>query len=72
MCADREMLDDDDEWLPDKLEVQLKLAHSARAATPIVASRLTRASSGWLSFTAPRRVFCSATVRLSEEMSSLR
>jgi glycosyltransferase involved in cell wall biosynthesis len=34
------MLDDDDEWLPDKLEVQLKLAHSARAATPIVASRL--------------------------------
>jgi glycosyltransferase involved in cell wall biosynthesis len=34
------MLDDDDEWLPDKLEVQLKLAHSARAAAPIVASRL--------------------------------
>ena len=34
------MLDDDDEWLPHKLEVQLKLAHSARAATPIVASRL--------------------------------
>ncbi|MFI7542906.1 glycosyltransferase family 2 protein [Actinoplanes sp. NPDC049599] len=34
------MLDDDDEWLPQKLEVQLKLAHSARAATPIVASRL--------------------------------
>ncbi|MET0492808.1 MAG: glycosyltransferase family 2 protein [Actinoplanes sp.] len=34
------MLDDDDEWLPDKLEVQLKVAHSARCATPIVASRL--------------------------------
>ena len=34
------MLDDDDEWLPDKLTVQLKLAHSARAAAPIVASRL--------------------------------
>ncbi|GID94955.1 glycosyltransferase family 2 protein [Amorphoplanes digitatis] len=34
------MLDDDDEWLPAKLEVQLKLAYSARAATPIVASRL--------------------------------
>jgi glycosyltransferase involved in cell wall biosynthesis len=34
------MLDDDDEWLPDKLEVQLKLAHSADCATPIVASRL--------------------------------
>ena len=34
------MLDDDDEWLPGKLEVQLKLAHSARAATPTVASRL--------------------------------
>ncbi|MEU7903205.1 glycosyltransferase [Actinoplanes sp. NPDC049118] len=34
------MLDDDDEWLPGKLEVQLKLAHSARAAAPIVASRL--------------------------------
>jgi glycosyltransferase involved in cell wall biosynthesis len=34
------MLDDDDEWLPHKLEVQLKLASSARVATPIVASRL--------------------------------
>ena len=34
------MLDDDDEWLPDKLEVQLKVAYSARCATPIVASRL--------------------------------
>jgi glycosyltransferase involved in cell wall biosynthesis len=34
------MLDDDDEWLPGKLEVQLKLAYSARRATPIVASRL--------------------------------
>jgi glycosyltransferase involved in cell wall biosynthesis len=34
------MLDDDDEWLPDKLEVQLKMAYSARCATPIVASRL--------------------------------
>lgn len=34
------LLDDDDEWLPGKLAAQLKLAHSARAALPIVASRL--------------------------------
>jgi glycosyltransferase involved in cell wall biosynthesis len=34
------MLDDDDEWLPTKLEVQLALAKSARVATPIVATRL--------------------------------
>jgi len=33
-------LDDDDEWLPRKLEVQLALAKGARAAVPIVASRL--------------------------------
>jgi len=34
------LLDDDDEWLPDKLAVQLKLAGEARAATPVVAARL--------------------------------
>src|SRR4051812_32890412 len=34
------MLDDDDEWLPTKLEVQLAIAKSARVATPIVATRL--------------------------------
>jgi len=34
------LLDDDDEWLPEKLAVQLKLAGEARVATPIVASRL--------------------------------
>jgi hypothetical protein len=34
------LLDDDDEWLPDKLEVQLKLAGEARRATPVVATRL--------------------------------
>jgi glycosyltransferase involved in cell wall biosynthesis len=33
-------LDDDDEWLPQKVEVQLRLAKGARAALPIVASRL--------------------------------
>jgi glycosyltransferase involved in cell wall biosynthesis len=34
------LLDDDDEWLPEKLAVQLKLAGEARVATPVVASRL--------------------------------
>jgi glycosyltransferase involved in cell wall biosynthesis len=34
------MLDDDDEWLPAKLEVQLKLAGEARCASPVVAARL--------------------------------
>ncbi|WP_239097051.1 glycosyltransferase family 2 protein [Asanoa ferruginea] len=34
------LLDDDDEWLPNKLEVQLGLAKQARAAQPVIASRL--------------------------------
>ena len=34
------LLDDDDESLPEKLAVQLKLAGEARVATPVVASRL--------------------------------
>jgi glycosyltransferase involved in cell wall biosynthesis len=34
------LLDDDDEWLPNKLEVQLALAKGAQAERPIVASRL--------------------------------
>jgi glycosyltransferase involved in cell wall biosynthesis len=34
------MLDDDDEWLPEKLESQLTLARSAPHQLPIVASRL--------------------------------
>jgi len=33
-------LDDDDEWLPSKLEIQLKLAAATHAEQPIVASRL--------------------------------
>jgi glycosyltransferase involved in cell wall biosynthesis len=33
-------LDDDDEWLPHKIEVQLALAKGADVTTPIVASRL--------------------------------
>ena len=33
-------LDDDDEWLPDKVAAQLRLAGTARTAAPIVASRL--------------------------------
>jgi glycosyltransferase involved in cell wall biosynthesis len=33
-------LDDDDEWLPEKLEVQLALAATAAKSSPIVASRL--------------------------------
>jgi glycosyltransferase involved in cell wall biosynthesis len=34
------LLDDDDEWLPNKLEVQLAVADRAPVAQPIVASRL--------------------------------
>jgi glycosyltransferase involved in cell wall biosynthesis len=34
------LLDDDDEWLPQKLAVQLDLARAARVPMPIVASRL--------------------------------
>ncbi len=34
------LLDDDDEWLPTKLEIQLDLARQASAAQPIIASRL--------------------------------
>jgi glycosyltransferase involved in cell wall biosynthesis len=34
------LLDDDDEWLPDKLATQLVLARSAPVGRPIVASRL--------------------------------
>lgn len=34
------LLDDDDEWLPEKIAVQLGLARSAHVASPIVASRL--------------------------------
>ncbi|MFC4069885.1 glycosyltransferase family 2 protein [Actinoplanes subglobosus] len=34
------LLDDDDEWLPHKIETQLKLAAGSVAASPIVATRL--------------------------------
>ncbi|HEU4348194.1 MAG TPA: glycosyltransferase family 2 protein [Actinoplanes sp.] len=33
-------LDDDDEWLPEKIAVQLRLAAGATAASPIIATRL--------------------------------
>jgi glycosyltransferase involved in cell wall biosynthesis len=33
-------LDDDDEWLPEKLEVQLELAATAKLPSPVVATRL--------------------------------
>lgn len=34
------LLDDDDEWLPEKIAVQLGLARAAHVSSPIVASRL--------------------------------
>ena len=34
------LLDDDDEWLPEKLEVQLRLAAASASRLPVVASRL--------------------------------
>jgi glycosyltransferase involved in cell wall biosynthesis len=33
------LLDDDDEWLPEKLEVQLRAAETSRHATPVVGCR---------------------------------
>jgi glycosyltransferase involved in cell wall biosynthesis len=34
------LLDDDDEWMPDKITAQLELAATARKASPIVATRM--------------------------------
>ncbi len=34
------LLDDDDEWMPDKLEAQLALAATSTKASPIIASRM--------------------------------
>jgi glycosyltransferase involved in cell wall biosynthesis len=33
-------LDDDDEWLPEKIEMQIKCAHGAHVANPVVACRI--------------------------------
>ncbi|ROT33942.1 glycosyltransferase family 2 protein [Micromonospora sp. HM5-17] len=49
------LLDDDDEWLPDKLAVQLKLAKGARVPMPIVASRLVNRTPR-ADFVIPRRL----------------
>ncbi|GAB3964963.1 glycosyltransferase family A protein [Plantactinospora veratri] len=49
------LLDDDDEWLPTKLAVQLDLAESARVAMPIVACRL-RNRTPRAEFVMPRRL----------------
>jgi glycosyltransferase involved in cell wall biosynthesis len=49
------LLDDDDEWLPEKLAVQLDLAKTAAVASPIVATRLyTRTPRA--EFVLPRRL----------------
>jgi glycosyltransferase involved in cell wall biosynthesis len=34
------LLDDDDEWLPEKLEIQLAMAEQATKASPIIATRM--------------------------------
>jgi len=49
------LLDDDDEWLPDKLAVQLDLANAARVPMPIVASRLINRTPR-AEFVIPRRL----------------
>ncbi|MEO3747034.1 glycosyltransferase family 2 protein [Plantactinospora sp. B5E13] len=49
------LLDDDDEWLPEKLAVQLELAKGARVPTPIVASRLVNRTPR-AEFVIPRRL----------------
>jgi glycosyltransferase involved in cell wall biosynthesis len=49
------LLDDDDEWLPEKLAVQLDLAKDAKVPTPVVISRLvTRTPRA--DFVLPRRL----------------
>ena len=48
-------LDDDDEWMPDKLGLQLAVAQNSRYALPIVSSRLIgRTAKG--DFVWPRRI----------------
>jgi glycosyltransferase involved in cell wall biosynthesis len=49
------LLDDDDEWLPDKLATQLQLAASAGVPMPIVATRLTNRTPR-AEFVLPRRL----------------
>ncbi|MGI5211554.1 glycosyltransferase family 2 protein [Plantactinospora sp. CA-290183] len=49
------LLDDDDEWLPDKLAVQLDLAHGARVRMPIIATRLINRTPR-AEFVIPRRL----------------
>jgi glycosyltransferase involved in cell wall biosynthesis len=49
------LLDDDDEWLPDKLAVQLDLAKSAATPLPIVATRLINRTPR-AAFVMPRRL----------------
>ena len=49
------LLDDDDEWLPHKLAVQLELAATADCARPVVASRLLNRTPR-AQFVMPRRL----------------
>ncbi len=49
------LLDDDDEWLPDKLRIQLDLATASAARLPIVASRLIARTPG-ADLVLPRRL----------------
>ncbi|MEV1328481.1 glycosyltransferase family 2 protein [Micromonospora costi] len=49
------LLDDDDEWLPEKLAVQLRHAEAATVPTPIVASRLINKTPR-AEFVMPRRL----------------
>ena len=49
------LLDDDDEWLPDKLRIQLDLATASAARLPIVGSRLIARTQG-ADLVLPRRL----------------
>lgn len=49
------LLDDDDEWLPEKLAIQLDLAGRTRAALPVVACRLVNRTPR-AEFVIPRRL----------------
>ena len=49
------LLDDDDEWLPDKLAIQLDVAHNAQVPMPVVACRLVNRTPR-AEFVLPRRL----------------
>ena len=48
-------LDDDDEWKPEKLQAQLKMAARCKAAYPVVSCRVLASTAGGADFVWPKR-----------------